>query len=178
MQANGFTRAVGEVGVEQIHNCLIAAGESCDGIRTCIQGVWDPNQVTVVPLCRQACIACGDVTEACIHTCSRLRTSMSHAQAATYDECIRNRAAAEQCGEFLPSACIAPALPAVADTCQRYIAHMSRRCPGTRFYNPVLLQSWCALSGVRSGLTNFQSLAACVDRVGCAAVNVWESCTR
>ena len=178
MMANGLTRGVGQTGLEGIHECLRNAGDSCDDNRRCIVGIWDPNVVEVHPLCRQACIACGDPTENCIHNCSRMRNSMSLEQAATYDTCIRNRAAAEQCGEFLPTTCVAPALPAVADTCRRYVEHMTDRCPGTRFYNPVVLEGWCALSGVRSGLTNLESLTECVNRTGCGAVNLWETCTR
>ena len=178
MMANGLTRGIGEVGLEGIHQCLRQAGDDCETIRNCIIGIWDPNRVEVHPLCRQACIACGDATEQCIHTCSRMRNSMSTEQGATYDTCIRNRASQEQCGEFLPSTCIPPALPAVSQTCRSYVSHMRNRCPGTRFYNPVVLESWCALSGVRTGLTNLQSLTECVDRTGCGGVNVWETCTR
>jgi hypothetical protein len=178
MMANGFTRAIGETGLQQIHSCLRNAGEGCEDIRRCIQGVWDPNHVEVTPLCRQACIACNDATEACINTCSRLRNSLSLPQTEIYDSCLTNRAAARECGGFLPSTCISPALPAVASTCQRYIDHMSDRCPGTRFFNPTTLKAWCALSGVRTGLTDFESLSACIDRTGCAGVNAWETCTR
>jgi len=178
LMANGLTRVMGQVGMERVNACLLAAEDSCDDIRTCIQGMWDPNQVEVEPLCRQACIGCNDPTEACIHACSRLHNSMSHSQADTYMECIRNRAAAEQCGDFLPATCIAPALPSVDATCRAYVNHMINRCPGTRFYNPEALVSWCSLSGVRSGLTNLETLTACVDRTGCAAPNLWEACTR
>lgn len=178
MMANGLTRAVGQTGLENIHNCLRAAQDSCQDIRTCLQGIWDPNAVEVHPLCRQACIACEDPTEQCIHNCSRMRNSMGTEQTATYDTCIRNRAAARECGEFLPSTCLAPALPTVAQTCQQYVSHMIDRCPGTRFYNPVVLEGWCALSGVRSGLTNLDSLTECINRTGCGAVNLWETCTR
>ena len=178
LMANGLTRAIGQTGLDNIHECLRNAGDTCEENRACIVGVWDPNAVEVHPLCRQACIGCGDPTEQCIHNCSRMRNSMSREQTATYDTCIRNRAAARQCGEFLPTTCLPPALPTVADTCRRYVDHMVDRCPGTRFYNPSVLQGWCALSGVRSGLTNLRSLTECIDRTGCGAVNLWETCTR
>ena len=153
LMANGLTRAIGQTGLDNIHECLRNAGDTCEENRACIVGVWDPNAVEVHPLCRQACIGCGDPTEQCIHNCSRMRNSMSREQTATYDTCIRNRAAARQCGEFLPTTCLPPALPTVADTCRRYVDHMVDRALGlgstTRGLQGLVRFSGC------SGLTTF-----------------------
>jgi hypothetical protein len=174
---NGMTRLVGEVGLAATEVCLEAAGADCDAIGSCLQRNWDPGIANAPELCRQSCIRCGEATDACVNTCTRLRHSMSLAQGATYDRCLTNRAAANDCGTSIGITCLTPALPQVAQHCQSYVNHLVATCSGVRYYNPELLVGWCALGGVRTGLADAETFIECVDRTGCG-VNTWEACSR
>ena len=107
----------------------------------------------------------------------RVRASLTNTQAEAYEGCLLARIRANSCDEVNPVGCIRAALPQVADTCNDYVEYLRDRCANARYYSDIMLNGWCAMGGVRTGLLTPENLRQCVDRTGCA-VNTWEACSR
>ncbi|MBM66394.1 MAG: hypothetical protein CMH55_09190 [Myxococcales bacterium] len=172
----GFTRLMGERGISDLGTCIREAGEDCEAISTCLARNWQsiaaPNDV-----CRESCLACNDTSDFCLGECMRFRASLTHPQAEAYEGCLLARIRANSCEDVNPVGCIRAALPQVAATCNDYVEHLRDRCANARYYSDVMLNGWCAMGGVRTGLLTPENLRQCVDRTGCA-VNTWEACSR
>jgi hypothetical protein len=162
--AAGMTPMMGNRQVQLMAECIAAAGSDCNALERCVD--WNFEEMALSQSCRDACSGCGqgDWGEQCARLCNWTERSMSVDDAARFGECVAQNTCSlphqlAECGRQI--------LPEVGQICQGFWQQTGRRCPSWRHESSAMVEIFCMLSGVRTGVISGDALNRCGETIGC-----------